>query len=69
MNWKRIIPLFGAAAIVSLLCPIEATAADDLTQAEYLEWLAKANARTATLPANPTATDYVNWAVARGIMP
>ena len=41
----------------------------DLTQREYLELLAKASAKRASLPANPTATDYVNWAVARGIMP
>ena len=74
MNWKKIVPLFSTAAIFSLVCPIQTSASTgappgDLTQREYLELLAKASARTASLPANPTAADYVKWAVARGIMP
>lgn len=74
MNWKKIVPLFGTAAIFSLVCPSQATAANaassrDITQREYLELLAKASVRTASLPANPTAADYVKWATARGIMP
>jgi len=74
MNWKNVVSLFGAAAVLSLACPIQASAlpggpSGDLTQREYLELLAKASARKASLPANPTATDYVRWAVARGIMP
>jgi len=70
---KKIVSLFGTAAIFSLVCPIQATASTgptgDLTQREYLELLAKASARKTSLPANPTAADYVKWAVARGIMP
>ena len=73
MNWKKIVSLFGTAAIFSLVCPIQAAAitgpSGDLTQREYLELLAKASARKTSLPANPTAADYVKWAVARGIMP
>jgi len=74
MNWKKIVSLWGTAAIFSLVCPIQATASaagpsGDLTQREYLELLAKASARKASLPAKPTAADYVKWAVARGIMP
>jgi hypothetical protein len=55
MNCRKIVSFLGTAAF--------------LTQRDYLALLAKASARKASLPANPTATDYVNWAVARGIMP
>ena len=74
MKRNRIIPLLSTAVMFSLVCPIPATAvakgpSGDFTQGEYLQWLAKASAKTANLPANPTAADYVNWAVARGIIP
>ena len=74
MNWKMTVSLVGAAAIFALACPVQATALaggspGDLTQRQYLELLARASARRASLPANPTATDYVNWAVARGVIP
>ena len=74
MNWKRLVSWFGIAAILSVVCPIEVTAfakgpSGDFTQREYLELLVKASARKVSLPGNPTATDYVKWAVARGIMP
>ena len=74
MSWNRTISLLGTAAILSLASPIVATAfaargPGDLTQGEYLHWLAKASGKKTALPSNPTTTDYVNWAVARGIMP
>ena len=74
MNWNKIVSMFGTAVILSLTCPVQAMAstggpADPITQREYLALVAKASAGKASLPANPTATDYVRWAVARGMMP
>lgn len=74
MSWTRTITMLGTAVALSLAAPVPATARlagrpGDLTQAEYLQWLAKASAKKANLSANATTADLVKWAVARGIMP
>jgi hypothetical protein len=40
-----------------------------LTEFQYLQWLAQIAGATPLLPPNPTAADYVAWAVAAGIEP
>ena len=74
MSFRSTFTWLAAAAVLSVAFPMQATARPsaapgDLTQAEYLQWLAKASAKKATLPANATTADLVKWAVARGIMP
>jgi hypothetical protein len=74
MSFKSTFTLLGTAAMLSMAFPIQATALaggrpGDLTQAEYLQWLAKASAKKANLSANASTADLVKWAVARGIMP
>ena len=72
-GWGRVASLLGVGVMLALVSPLQASAfagaPGDITQGEYLQWLAKAGAKKASLPANPSAADYVKWAATRGIMP
>lgn len=72
LGWaKRIgVLTLGIACLLSPLSLSSAKAKEAiLTEFQYLQWLAQIAGATPMLPANPTAADYVAWALAAGIEP
>jgi hypothetical protein len=66
--------LLGMAGIIAFVFATRPVLAGDkpaasMSQAQYLELLAKATADTASLPENAATADYVKWAVQQGIQP
>src|SRR5947209_20553935 len=58
------------ALVLSLVAgPTTAKADDHITQLTYLQWLVKVSGDSGQFNNSSTAQDYVNWALAKGIVP
>src|SRR3989442_13013102 len=58
------------AIVLGLMAgPIAARAEDHITQLTYLQWLVKVSGDSGQFNNSSTAQDYVNWALAKGMVP
>jgi hypothetical protein len=72
MGKKVTVVALGAAASFGAMSPTSASASANggaITQLEFLQWMAQVSGDNDQFNANSKASDYVNWAKAKGMNP